>query len=88
MKINPKFRLRSLAGENVIFMPGVVDKDTSKLMVLNETSAWLWNQLEGKDFDTEDVAKLLLSEYEVDETVALHDSEEWISLLASHHIFD
>ncbi|MBR4804054.1 MAG: PqqD family protein [Bacteroidales bacterium] len=88
MKINTKNILRTLAGENVVFMPGNVEKETSKLMVLNETSAWLWNNLQGKEFEIEDVAKLLLSEYEVDETTAKNDAEEWINLLRAYNIFE
>ena len=88
MKINSKFTLRSLAGENVVFMPGTAKKETSKLMVLNDTSAWLWNNLFGKEFETEDVAKLLLSEYEVDEATAKTDAEEWINTLKGYNIFE
>lgn len=88
MKINPKYKLRTLAGENVVFMPGTAEKETSKLMVLNDTSAWLWNNFFGKEFEIEDVAKLLLSEYEVDETTAKNDAEEWINTLKGYNIFE
>lgn len=88
MKINPKYKLRTLAGENVVFLQGKVDVETSKLLTLNETSVWLWNNLQDKEFETEDVAKLLLSEYEVDETTAKNDAEEWINTLKGYNIFE
>ena len=88
MKINPNYKLRTLAGENVVFLQGKADVETSKLLTFNETSAWLWNNLQGKEFEIEDVAKLLLSEYEVDETTAKNDAEEWINTLKGYNIFE
>ncbi|MBR4197326.1 MAG: PqqD family protein [Bacteroidales bacterium] len=88
MKINPKYKLRTLAGESVLFLQGNVDGTTSKLMTLNETSAWLWNNLQAKEFETEDVVKLLLSEFEIDEATAKNDAEEWINTLKGYNIFE
>ena len=45
MRINPNYKVSYLVGENVVFVPGVAESDSSKLMVLNETSVWLWNSL-------------------------------------------
>ena len=88
MKINTKYKLRTLAGESVLFLQGEVDGKTSKLMTLNETSAWLWNNLQAKEFETEDVVKLLLSEFEIDEATAKNDAEEWINTLKGYNIFE
>ncbi|MBR0072947.1 MAG: PqqD family protein [Bacteroidales bacterium] len=88
MKINDKYKLTVLADENVVFIPGTVDGEQSKLMVLNATSTWLWENLLGKDFETKDVVNLLLSEYDVDEATATADAMEWVSLLDSYNIFD
>ena len=88
MKINPKYKLRTLVGDSVLFLQGNVDGTTSKLMTLNETSAWLWNNLQAKEFETEDVVKLLLSEFEIDEATAKNDAEEWINTLKGYNIFE
>ena len=49
---------------------------------MNESSAYLWNHLQGIDFTTDDMARLLTEEYEVDDATAHKDSQtlaqQWI----------
>lgn len=40
---------------------------------MNESSAFLWKNIQGKEFTCEDLVKLLTNEYEVDETTAAKD---------------
>ena len=42
---------------------------------MNESSAYLWKNVEGKEFNTEALKNLLLDEYEVDENTAKTDAE-------------
>ena len=50
---------------------------------MNESSAYLWKNVEGKEFTAEDLCHLLTSEYDVAEDVALKDAQaianEWIN---------
>ena len=77
MRINPNYKVSYLVGENVVFVPGVAESDSSKLMVLNETSVWLWNSLKDRDFQLQDIVDLLLSEFDVDQKTASADAQEW-----------
>lgn len=43
---------------------------------MNASSAYLWEQVDGKDFTVEEMARLLTEQYEVEETVALEDAKE------------
>ena len=81
MKINSKFKLRTIAGESIIVNQGDVHADLTKLISLNSTSRFLYEQLEGKEFELEDVKKLLVDNFDVDETTALNDSANWIKQL-------
>ena len=47
---------------------------------MNESSAWLWQQILANDMDfvAKDLAALLMEEYEVDAQTALADSETLI----------
>ncbi len=87
MRINPNYKVSSLAGENVVFVPGVAERDSSKLMVLNETSVWLWNSLKDMDFQLQDVVNLLLSEFDVDQNTASADAQEWLDTLSKYNCF-
>jgi hypothetical protein len=73
MKTKKGFRLRNICGENVIVAEGVENIDFSRIISMNETSAFLWNGIQGKDFTEDDLVTLLLSEYEVDEATAKAD---------------
>ena len=43
---------------------------------MNESSAYLWRNIQNKDFTAEDLVKLLIQEYEVDKSVAMEDVQE------------
>ena len=60
----------------------------TRVMVLNKTSEWLWNQLFGKEFEAEQISVLLQSKYNVDESVALSDSLKWIETLKNNDIIE
>lgn len=76
MKIKNGFELRNVCGENIIVASGKENIDFSKIISLNETAAYLWNVVQGKDFTATDLADALTAEYEVSEPVALADSEQ------------
>ena len=44
MKIKKGFVLRNVCGEQVIMGEGLDAIDFGRLLCLNETAAWLWNQ--------------------------------------------
>lgn len=81
MKIKEGFILREICGEHFLVAQGIRNIDFNKIIRLNESGTYLWNNLEGKDFTAEDMAKLLTEEYEVDDATALADSQallnEW-----------
>ena len=84
MKINQGFELREMCGERIIIATGKENIDFSKVISLNESAAWLWNEVEGKEFTPETLAALLREQYEVDEATALADATalaaQWVSI--------
>ena len=76
MKINEGFELRTVCDENVIVAYGRKNIDFSKVISLNESAAYLWNAVVGKEFTCQEMANLLCKEYEVDEQTALADATE------------
>ncbi|MBQ7870474.1 MAG: PqqD family protein [Prevotella sp.] len=75
MKRKTGFNLRNVCGELIIVAEGLENIDFSKIISMNESSAYLWNAVDGKDFTTDDLARLLTEEYEVDEATARQDAE-------------
>ena len=82
MKTKTGFRLRNICGENVIVAEGIENIDFSKIISMNESAAYLWQKVAEEPFTTEDLARLLCEEYEVDEATALADAktvaQQWI----------
>lgn len=88
MKIAAKFKVREMAGEQVVIMPGRVGADMTRILSLNTSSRYLWEALSGREFGAEDVARLLVEAYEVDKETARHDAEAWIDKLAQCGVLD
>lgn len=81
MKLKSDYKVRKIAGESVIVRMGQQNVKMTTIISLNPTSEWLWEQLQGVEFDAEKVADLLTGEYEVEREVALNDAEAWIASL-------
>lgn len=80
MKAKPGFNLRVVCGENIIVAEGEENIDFSNIISMNESSAYLWQNIQGKEFTHEDLVGLLTQEYEVDEATALKDVKALIEL--------
>ncbi|MBQ8520356.1 MAG: PqqD family protein [Bacteroides sp.] len=76
MKLNENLVLRQVGGEYMIVNPFSDTVDMTQVYSLNETAAWLWQQLEGKEFTVADMVETLRKEYEVDEETAKADLSE------------
>lgn len=66
MKTKKGFVLRNVCGENIIVAEGKENIDFTKIISMNETAAYLWKNVEGKDFDPDTLKNLLMKEYEVE----------------------
>ena len=82
MKIKKGFVLRNVCSENIIVAEGKENIDFTKIISMNETAAYLWKNVEGKEFDSDTLMSLLINEYEVDDATANKDAKniakQWI----------
>lgn len=69
MKIKSDYLLRKVADSYVVVPVGKATVDFNGMINLNETGAFLWQQLQ-KGADEETLLKAMLKEYEVDEETA------------------
>lgn len=79
MKQKKGFKLRCICGEHVIVSEGIENIDFSKIISMNESAAYLWEKVGGRDFTAENLCQLLMEEYEVDEKTALADAKAVIT---------
>lgn len=70
------FKLRDVCGESIIIAEGKENIDFNNIISMNETSAYLWKAVGGKEFSSDDLARLLTDHYEVDLETASRDASE------------
>ena len=76
MKTKKGFKLRDVCGEKIIVAEGKENIDFSNIISMNETAAYLWEQLYGKEFSEDDMATLLTNVYDIEKERALVDCKE------------
>ena len=74
MKKKNGFNLRTVCGEKIIVAEGKENIDFSKIIVLNESAAYLWEKVSDNEFTAEEMAKWLTEEYDIDEETAKRDA--------------
>lgn len=79
MKTKTGFELRNLCGEKIIVMEEQTGVDLSCVIHLNESAAFLWEALSGREFTESDMAELLCREYEIGEAEAVADCRKLIA---------
>lgn len=84
MRLVEGFRLRDVMGQATVIGEGVGQVNFNKLITLNESAAYLWRSVEGKDFEVETLAELLMAEYDIDASLASKDAEsiaaKWVEI--------
>lgn len=82
MKIKKGFVLKDICGESIIVAEGKENIDFTKIISMNESSAFLWESVKDKDFDVETLKRLLCEEYDVDDATVENDAkallDSWI----------
>ena len=81
MKINPSYKVRKVAGENIILLQGKTNGDMTRVIAFNDSALLMWNTLQGKDFTAEDATQVLLDNFEVAPEVAAADAAKWVQTL-------
>lgn len=83
MKKKTGFYLRNVLGENVVVAEGVENIDFSKIISMNDSAAFLWQQIGEEPFTVDDLVGYFSGEYDVDEQTAKADAEalvqQWIN---------
>ncbi len=85
MKTKPGFCIHNICGENMLVAEGQENMDFTNIISMNESSAFLWNEVQGKDFTVDDLAQLLTDNYQIDDNTplpletALADAREIVS---------
>ncbi|MGN0294301.1 MAG: PqqD family protein [Lachnospiraceae bacterium] len=80
MRIEKEFVLREIAGDYIIIPTGKTVLEFNGLITVNEVGVSLWKMLQ-QDVTMEDLVKGILDEYDVEESVAREDIQEFLDTL-------
>lgn len=76
MRVKKGIELQNVCNEHLLIPAGIENVDFSKIISLNPTAAYLWENIAELDnFDIDTLVELLLKEYEVEEAVAREDCQ-------------
>lgn len=88
MRLKEGFTLRKLANEYIVIGQSLRQINFNKMIVLNSTAAYLWEQVYGKEFTAETLRDLLLDQYEVAPEIAAADAGTIIKQWAEAELID
>lgn len=88
MKLEKGLSLRKIAGEFIIVRPNLNSHDLTNVYTLNSTSAYLWEEIQGKEFSENDLVELLTIKYEIDKERAKKDVTKLISLFRAAKLIE
>ncbi len=83
MKLKSGFTLREIAGDYIVVPTGDNYLDFGAVISLNESGAFLWNQLL-EEKNSNDLSAALMAEYGIDENTANADTADFVNLLKEH----
>lgn len=86
MKINPRMKVRHVAGEDIVITQSDQAADMTKVIALNESALHLYNTLCEREFTLQDAIDALLEAYDVDSDTARRDAEAWVSEMRQHYM--
>lgn len=66
--------MRKLGRDHIVTAEGAKLINFNKMIVLNESASYLWEETSGKEFTEEDLAGLLVAKYGIDKEQALPDA--------------
>lgn len=88
MKIKAGFMRRRLGTQEVVVAVGEASKQFSGIIRLNDTGAFIWDQLAAGDTTEAAVVDALLAEYDVSRELAEQDVAKLVEMLRSEGLLD
>ena len=88
MRIKDQISLRKIADEYIMITGSGDSLDYTQAVSLNDSAAYLIEQVQGRDFTARDWVELLTERYDVDQTQAAEDVEQLIHMLLKAEIID
>lgn len=87
MKIKPGYLMKKVGDDYVVVSVDSKVVNFNSMISLNESGCLLWKKLE-EGCSEEDLVKVILNEYDIEEAIAKQDVEEFLANLRKHQLID
>ncbi len=87
MKQNKDYILRDIAGDCVLIPTGQAGQDFNGMISITSTAKFIWEHIE-EAASFEDLIKLIMDTYDIDEENAVMDAGGFISALLEHGLLE
>lgn len=88
MRIKEECKVRTVAGEHLLLIQGVRGLQATRIIVLNDVGAWLFNRAKSSTFTQTELVNEIIDRYEVDLSTAFRDVQQWVNQLAEIGIIE
>ncbi len=88
MKIKKGFSIKKENGENIVVCDKSIHNDFNTIILLSDTSAYLWELLQNKDSTKEQMLNELLKKFDISTILALSDIDVFIKTLKENGILE
>lgn len=85
MRIVNDSDLEKVGEKYIVFINGY-DDGTTQVVMLNSSSAWLWQQMKGRDFSREEALNALLGHFDTTREQTEADLDNWLRVLSDKGI--
>jgi len=89
MRLKSNLILRKMGDDYIIVEPELGMVDFSQVYRMNESAAWLWEELQGKKIIVEELVELVMSRYEIglkDRKDIRQDIQELLAIWQNNHL--
>jgi len=89
MRLKSNLILRKMGDDYIIVEPELGMVDFSQVYRMNESAAWLWEELQGKKIIIEELVELVMSRYEIglkDRKDIRQDIQELLAIWQNNHL--
>ncbi len=87
MKVKKDFIVRRVMDDVILVPVGSSDSKFNGLITTNELGAFIWKRIT-KGYDTDEIVKAILNEYDTNEQQARSDVEEFVATLRKNGIIE
>ena len=88
MKVKAHYMYKQLGNQHLVLPIGIDQVEFKGMLRLNETAAFMFQQLQSQDLTQEDLVRIVSEHYQVESAVVEEDVAQFLALLQDKQLLD